>query len=40
MAKKKAKKRSYLQACTRDVQAGNDSKFTAACKRRFPKLAK
>ena len=39
-AKKKAKKRSYRQSCATDVANGNHSKFTAACKRRFPDLAK
>jgi hypothetical protein len=33
------KRKSYREACELDIGNGNSSKFTAACKRRFPELA-
>ena len=33
------KKRTYRQACKVDLANGNKSKFSKACKERFPELA-
>jgi hypothetical protein len=38
MAKKK--KKTYREACATDLGNGNHSKFSKACARRFPELAK